>query len=179
MPTPVTRTIACCLRTCPRTKPPLLYHHRSRIPGGVGCSYGTEQAKSVAVSWARGRLGRVAFREAAVMADVASDMAYLGRVGWNQQPPSCPFRSTAGPWPRKPAASSALEPGWGVKQVHVLLSLPGGPIRRVADLDGDQITGAHGTDVLDENSRAGRHARKVHGEGGRKKTISSPSSLPG
>jgi len=73
-------------------------HHRMLPPNMPSdqASYGTEQAMSVAVSWARGRLGRVVFREAAVMADVASDMAYLGRVGWNQQPPSCPFRSAAG-----------------------------------------------------------------------------------
>ena len=47
----------------------------SRAPGAFWCCCGAEQAKSVVVSWARGRLGRVALSEAAMVVDVASALA--------------------------------------------------------------------------------------------------------
>ena len=52
----------------------------SRVPVRSGCCHGAEHAKSVAVSWARGRLGWVALREVEMMGDAAFDIALGNRA---------------------------------------------------------------------------------------------------
>ena len=99
---------------------------RSRVPGGFGWCYGPEQAKSIAVPWARGRRGRVASRKAAVMVDAAFELALWNRARspkyvasaapatWNEWDesgnlPHVSFCSIVAPWPRGPMSSPELE----------------------------------------------------------------------